>query len=45
MIKRLEYYECLIDFLDDHIPNIQDVIEQFDECWEAWETEEDDSSN
>ena len=45
MIKRLEYYQCLLDFLDDHIPCLDELIEQFDECWNDWEIEEDDSNN
>ena len=28
------YYEELVDFLCDMIPNLEDVIEQFDETWE-----------
>ena len=28
------YYEALLDFLHDMIPNLEDVIEQFDETWE-----------
>ena len=33
-VDQLDYYERLIDFLIDMIPNLEDVIEQFDEIEE-----------
>lgn len=30
----VEYYEALLDYLDDVIPNLEYVIDQFDETWE-----------
>lgn len=31
LVDQLDYYERLIDFLDEMIPNLEDVIEQFNE--------------
>lgn len=31
LVDQVDYYERLIDFLIDMIPNIEDVIGQFDE--------------
>lgn len=31
LMVKVDYYEMLLDYLDDHIPNLADVIAQFNE--------------
>lgn len=32
--EKLEYYEALLDYLDDMVPCLDSLIEQFDERYE-----------